>query len=117
MVVAVVTWRFTYRPSEDRVRYGHKGWFRLWLVIALVWCVGGVILLIIPFLVPAQFHAYTSSSRDPALGGGQVFNWVYFCGWVTLAFLPPIVLYIIGRVVYWIYKGFKVDKEEEIAED
>ena len=66
-----------------------KGWFRLWLAIAVVWWVGWLILLV------------TEEYMD--------------CGtWlscIVVTVLPPIILYIIGRVVYWIYKGFMGDKE------
>ena len=70
-----------------------KGWFRLWLAIALVWWIGGAVGFIV--------HAVIDESK---LRNAELI------GLLSLAIFPPIVLYIIGRVIYWIYKGFKEDK-------
>ena len=70
--------------------------FRLWVVIALVWWVGS-------FFIIAEIPVPRTHPHPHALH--PITRGVY---WIIF---PPIVLYIIGRVVYWFYKGFKGDEK------
>ena len=67
-----------------------KGLLRLWLAIALVWWVGW-------FIFPDVWVEFVQPNSILGL-----IAWIIF---------PPIVLYIIGRLVFSFYKGFMGDKE------
>ena len=81
--------RLSPTDNKDRVK---KGWFRLWLAIALLWWIGCAV----GFIVYAVFDEWQLWNEE-------------LIGMVSLAIFPPIVPYIIGRVIYWVCKGFKED--------
>jgi hypothetical protein len=62
-----------------------NGWQRIWVVFTVVWTIG--------------------------LGLLIVWDWEGFGGtfWqaILLLVIPPLILYVAGRTVWWIYRGFR----------
>jgi len=64
------------------------GWMRLWLGLSGIW--SAIMALVVVMLIKDQMPA----SEIAVI---VVIFWV----------VPPAILYGLGRLVYWIYKGFR----------
>jgi predicted membrane channel-forming protein YqfA (hemolysin III family) len=94
----------------------HKGWFRLWLVISIVWWIAGGIFFIHAWNENV-FHTETAGIVQGVLDGktanygNDEFQWEVFLTCVSMSFFSPVFFYVFGKAVYWIFKGFKPDEE------
>jgi hypothetical protein len=73
----------TPRPKKEKPK--HKVWFRLWVVLSGLWV----------------FYNFLLVLYGMGLDTFMLFG-----------LLPPIVVYVLGRAVYWIYKRF-IEPEED----
>jgi hypothetical protein len=75
-----------------------KGLFRLWIYVSVCW-----VCYFTFYLVPKQFlpRLLREFRYENIFDFGDIPE--YFC----IYFLPPVILLILGKVSFWIFKGFK----------
>ena len=72
-----------------------KGLFRLWIVVSVCWVL---------FVVIGFFILVIDSWMGHGLGK---INWIELLGVCCLLLLPPVILLYLGKVSFWIARGFK----------
>jgi hypothetical protein len=112
----------------------HRGWFRVWVVLSILWCAGVVVLASSEYRAQNAFCQFNpwqdagDSACDPALWEwrrGQTKLFVRDVSndpSVQLVFLPrtekmlsllvgaPLALFLLGAAVGWVRRGFRSER-------
>ena len=76
-----------------------NGWQRLWILVAILY-----------FIVLTIYGLYSYVDDDSGI------IWQYVIGLMLIWSIPSLTLYILGRAIGWVYKGFKNKQTSNIID-